>query len=169
MKSLIFFLISLVFIIVCAVLVFAARSSEETFVRVTVVHENIVIEESVKSRVNINTACLDELTALHGIGPVIGQRIIDYREDSGLFMAIEELMEVNGIGEVTFERIKDSITVNNGYTHEKSEENIIPDEDLITISKGDTYENNEENFNPNPVDDNVSKHSGLYTNHNPSR
>ncbi len=60
--------------------------------------------------ININTAPAEELDLLPGIGPVIAQRIIDYREQHGPFQSIEDIQEVKGIGEVTFEKIKDRIT-----------------------------------------------------------
>ncbi|MBM4427651.1 MAG: ComEA family DNA-binding protein [Chloroflexi bacterium] len=62
--------------------------------------------------ININTASLDELNALPGIGPTIAQRIIDYREQNGAFSTIEEIMDVSGVGPTTFDNIKDLITVN---------------------------------------------------------
>lgn len=61
--------------------------------------------------VNINTANLDELDTLPGVGPSTAQRIIDYRDANGPFASIEEIMNVSGIGEVTFERLKDLIAV----------------------------------------------------------
>jgi len=61
-------------------------------------------------RININTADSAALEALPGIGPVIAQRIIDYRLANGPFTQIEEIMDVSGIGSVTFEKIKDLIT-----------------------------------------------------------
>lgn len=61
--------------------------------------------------VNINTATLDELNTLPGIGPTLAQRIIDYRTANGPFSAIEDLMNVSGIGVSTFDEIKDLITV----------------------------------------------------------
>ena len=48
---------------------------------------------------------------LEGIGEKISQRIIDYRQQNGPFLRIEEIMKVSGIGEKTFENIKDVITV----------------------------------------------------------
>ncbi|MBN1219070.1 MAG: helix-hairpin-helix domain-containing protein [Anaerolineae bacterium] len=62
-------------------------------------------------RININTATLEQLDALPGIGPAIGQRIIDYREKIGGFASIEDITQVSGIGEATFAKIKDSIAV----------------------------------------------------------
>lgn len=61
--------------------------------------------------IRINTATLEELDSLPGIGPAIAQRIIDYRENNGGFKTIEEISEVSGIGEATFAKIKDLITV----------------------------------------------------------
>jgi len=62
-------------------------------------------------KVNINTATAEELDALPGIGPSIAQRIIDYRTTNGPFRSIEEIKNVKGIGDITFEKLKDKITV----------------------------------------------------------
>lgn len=59
--------------------------------------------------ININTASVEELDTLPGIGPALAQAIIDYRDTFGPFFAIEDIMLVDGIGEATFEEIKDLI------------------------------------------------------------
>jgi competence protein ComEA len=62
-------------------------------------------------KVNINTATAEELDTLPGVGPSIAQRIIDYRTKHGPFQSIEDIKNVKGIGDVTFEKLKDKITV----------------------------------------------------------
>lgn len=61
--------------------------------------------------ININTASVEELDALPGIGPTIAQRIVDYRDANGPFQTIEDILNVSGVGPSTFENIKELITV----------------------------------------------------------
>lgn len=70
-----------------------------------------VPEETVSFPVNINTADVDTLTALPGIGQVLAERIVAYRRQNGSFRAIEEITKVEGIGEKKAEAILDLITV----------------------------------------------------------
>lgn len=60
-------------------------------------------------RLNINTASYEELQTLKGIGPAKAQAIIDYRNSYAGFTCPEEIMEVKGIGEGTYGKIKDAI------------------------------------------------------------
>lgn len=62
-------------------------------------------------RVNLNTATLEELDALPGVGPSTAKNIIAYRENHGGFAAPEEIMNVKRIGEKTFDKLKAHITV----------------------------------------------------------
>ena len=62
-------------------------------------------------KVNINTANDDELRTLDGVGPATAEKIINHREKNGRFKSIEDIMDVSGIGEKTFERLKDDICV----------------------------------------------------------
>jgi competence protein ComEA len=61
--------------------------------------------------VNINTATLEQLDALQGVGPATAQKIIDYRTANGPFATIEDIKNVAGIGDAKFAAMKDSITV----------------------------------------------------------
>ena len=75
--------------------------------------EPVLEEVLVEKSVDLNQASLEELDRLPGIGPALGQRIIDYREQNNGFYDIEEIMEVSGIGEAKFAELKDRITVDN--------------------------------------------------------
>ena len=61
--------------------------------------------------VNLNTATATQIATLPGIGEKAAQRIIEYREKNGGFKKIEELMNVKGIGEKSFLKLKPLITV----------------------------------------------------------
>lgn len=68
-------------------------------------------DEEAPKPVDINRASKEELQRLPGIGPTLADRIVRYREKHGGFKRIEEIKEVNGIGEKKFQRIKSLITV----------------------------------------------------------
>ena len=61
--------------------------------------------------VNLNTASGAQIAALPGIGPKTADLIVQYREKNGPFKKIEEVMNVRGVGEKSFLRIKDRLTV----------------------------------------------------------
>ncbi len=61
--------------------------------------------------ININTASSELLQQLSGIGPATAEKIISYRNEHGKFNRIEDIKNVSGIGEKTFEKFKDKITV----------------------------------------------------------
>ena len=64
-----------------------------------------------KGKININTAGKDELMTLTGIGETKAESILEYREENGKFESIEELMQIEGIKEGVFNKIKDDITI----------------------------------------------------------
>jgi competence protein ComEA len=61
--------------------------------------------------VNINTATTEQLASLPGIGAKTAERILEYRQKNGAFKKIEDLMNVKGIGEKSFLKLKPRITV----------------------------------------------------------
>lgn len=82
----------------------------EEIVDIPYTQQNSPVEEGT-SKININTATDLELQALPGIGEKKALQIINYRTENGSFSTIEELMEVSGIGQKTFDTLKESITV----------------------------------------------------------
>jgi len=67
--------------------------------------------EKSSDRVDINTATVDELIALPGIGETTAQRIVRFREENGPFQRVEDLLKVKGIGEKSFQKLRPSIKV----------------------------------------------------------
>jgi competence protein ComEA len=63
------------------------------------------------AQVNLNSATASDLEKLPGIGPAMAQRIIEYRQKNGAFKKPEDLMNVKGIGERSFVRLKPLITI----------------------------------------------------------
>lgn len=61
--------------------------------------------------ININTATESELETLKGIGPVKAKAIVEYRQKNGSFKTIEDIKNVKGIGDKTFDKLKDQLTV----------------------------------------------------------
>lgn len=61
--------------------------------------------------VNLNTATLEELDSISGIGPVTARKILDYRQQIGMFSSVDQLLEVSGIGVKTLEKMRAKVTV----------------------------------------------------------
>jgi comEA protein len=74
------------------------------------VPENISLKITDK-KINFNRATLQELDSLPGIGEELGKRILVYRESKGNFSSIEELKKIKGIGQKTFEKLKNLVTI----------------------------------------------------------
>ena len=98
--------------------IYILEEKEEAF-NVALVDESIYNtgESDITNKININNASKDMLMTLDGIGEVYAERIIDYREKTK-FKNIEEIKNIKGIGDKTFENIKDKITINWGEIHE---------------------------------------------------
>lgn len=63
------------------------------------------------AKLNLNTATLEQLDTLPGIGPALAQRILDYRAQHGSFKSVAELKEIKGIGDALFDEVKEKVTV----------------------------------------------------------
>ncbi len=77
----------------------------------TIEVNNCYVEENINDKININTANLDQLLKLNGIGQSKALAIIKYREENGDFLVIEDLTNVSGIGLAIYEKLKDQIIV----------------------------------------------------------
>ena len=73
--------------------------------------DNIKDDSSNDGKISLNKATIEQLMTLSGIGQIKAEAIISYREKNGGFKAIEELMEVDGIGESTYNKIKNQLTL----------------------------------------------------------
>ena len=89
------------------------NDGEQIYVDSTVVNSaGVRVSKTVHSGpININRATAHQLDALDGIGPVIAQRIVDYRKVNGSFVSIDDLQKVSGIGAAKFAQIKAKVRI----------------------------------------------------------
>lgn len=74
-------------------------------------NESVSHTQTSDGKISINTANISELTKLSGIGESKARSIIEYREKNGKFKTIEDIKKVSGIGNSTFDKIKDNIKI----------------------------------------------------------
>jgi competence protein ComEA len=89
------------------------NDGEQIYVDSTVVYPSGVrVSKSIHTGpININRATAKQLDGLDGIGPVIAQRIVDYRKKNGSFISIDDLQKVSGIGAAKFAQIKAKVRI----------------------------------------------------------
>ena len=88
------------------------KIGEENIISQDISVNNIdTIKNEQTSKININTATIEELDNLPGVGEATANKILNYREENGMFKSIEEIKNVNGIGEKKYIDIKDKICI----------------------------------------------------------
>ena len=89
------------------------NDGEQIYVDSTVVNSRGVrVSKAIpRGPININRATARQLDALDGVGPVIAQRIVDYRKINGSFLSIDDLQKVSGIGAAKFAQIKAKVKI----------------------------------------------------------
>ena len=76
----------------------------------------VVAADAPSGVVNVNTATVEQLDLLPGVGPAVASRILEHREKNGSFKSAEDLMLVKGIGEKSFEKMKPYVSTSGSTT-----------------------------------------------------
>ena len=107
-------LLALAAVFLGILLTLSRREVKPAALGVSVSTDRLVPQEDVAppfEPVDLNTATAEELTSLNGIGPALAERILAYRKQNGPFSSVEEVLNVNGIGEKKLEALEGWVTV----------------------------------------------------------
>lgn len=77
----------------------------------TATRTTVTTVSTTPQKVPLNTAAAEELEMLPGIGPVLAERIVRYRQEHGPFQSVDDLLQVEGIGEKTVEKLRDRVVL----------------------------------------------------------
>lgn len=77
----------------------------------TTTRTTVTTVSTAPQKVSLNTAAAEELETLPGIGPVLAERIVQYRQEYGPFESVDDLLRVEGIGEKTMEKLRDRVVL----------------------------------------------------------
>lgn len=89
----------------------STQSSTQQIPTTTNITSTTTTKKIYTDKININICTLEELIELDGLGEIKAKKIIDYRESNGLYENIEDILNIDGIGKTTFEKIKEHIKV----------------------------------------------------------
>ncbi|ALG14724.1 hypothetical protein AOZ06_11760 [Kibdelosporangium phytohabitans] len=84
---------------------------EQIYVGIPPPPEAVTVPQAKPAKVDLNTATVAQLDGLPGVGAVTAQRVIDWRTEHGHFTAVEQLRQIEGIGETRYTKLKDLVTV----------------------------------------------------------